>query len=474
MCDVCCDDCNNCVKCNHCNYKTCNECYVKYFLMIEDINKHCMNCKGSHNFDFIKKFLPEDIIKNNFQEIAFKEQEILFPFDQKEASIVRKINNTHIKIRDISKKKKLLIKQASKKIQLLNEDNKKNSPYDLSINIKRELIKKNYTHKNIKKQIDLKELNKELALLIKERVEISNKNNITITFKCSEPLCNGFVANDYCLTCNKRFCTECREKYTEKHRCSKENIENTKFIKENTKNCPRCWTIILKTEGCNHMYCTECNTAFHWKTGHIIKGAIQNPEYYENLRKQGKPIPRNPNDIVCLLNSDQYRKVFSDLLKDDLDFQCISICIFDLLNAFEFISNLIYRRNSNYNSYNYMKSIIIKNVRIGLINKTQTITYARYEFFKYKVLELFEEDLSNVLYTFRETLNGLLFKSICISYDRLKNKDDNFCNYKQLVLTHVKNIALNLISEYNNNITELKTKYIVSIDTTHYLIIPIV
>ena len=121
-----------------------------------------------------------------------------------------------------------------------------------------------------------------------------------------------------------------------------------------------------------------------------------------------------------------------------------------------------------------MKSIIIKNVRIGLINNTQTMTYARYEFFKYKVLELFEEDLSDVLYTFRETLNGLLFKSICVSYDKLKNKDDNFCNYKQMALTHVKNIALNLISEYNNNITELKTKYIVSIDTTHYLIIPIV
>ena len=107
--------------------------------MIEDINKHCMNCKGSHNFDFIKKFLPEDIIKNNFQEIAFKEQEILFPFDQKEASIVRKINNTHIKIRDISKKKKSTI--ANKYI---NEDNKKNSWYDLSINNKRELIKKKY------------------------------------------------------------------------------------------------------------------------------------------------------------------------------------------------------------------------------------------------------------------------------------------------------------------------------------------
>ena len=222
------------------------------------------------------------------------------------------------------------------------------------------------------------------------------------------------------------------------------------------------------------MYCTECNTAFHWKTGHIIKGAIQNPEYYENLRKQGKPIPRNPNDIVCLLNINQYRKIFSDLIKADIDFQYLSVCIIDLLNAFEFISNIIDKRNSNYNSYNYIKSIIIKNIRIGLINKTQTITYARYEFFKYKVMELFENDLSVILYTFRETLNALLFKSICVSYDKLKNKNDNFLTYKKLVSTNIKNIALNLISEYNNNINQLKTRFMVSIDISYYLIIPIV
>ena len=66
MCEVCCNDYKT-IICNHCNYKTCNECYVKYFSMIEDINKHCMNCKGSHNFDFIRKFVPEDIIKNNLQ-----------------------------------------------------------------------------------------------------------------------------------------------------------------------------------------------------------------------------------------------------------------------------------------------------------------------------------------------------------------------------------------------------------------------
>lgn len=43
---------------------------------------------------------------------------------------------------------------------------------------------------------------------------------------------------------------------------------------------------------CDQMYCTQCNTAWSWKTGVVETGRIHNPHYYEQLRNQGASIVR--------------------------------------------------------------------------------------------------------------------------------------------------------------------------------------
>ena len=50
-------------------------------------------------------------------------------------------------------------------------------------------------------------------------------------------------------------------------------------------------------KNCDQMWCTQCHTAFSWKTGKI-ETTIHNPHFYEWQRQNGTVV-RNPNDIEC-------------------------------------------------------------------------------------------------------------------------------------------------------------------------------
>lgn len=56
-------------------------------------------------------------------------------------------------------------------------------------------------------------------------------------------------------------------------------------------------TTVLKN--CSQMFCTQCHTAFDWRTGRIETNHIHNPHYFEWMRRQGNNPERNPNDVIC-------------------------------------------------------------------------------------------------------------------------------------------------------------------------------
>ena len=74
-------------------------------------------------------------------------------------------------------------------------------------------------------------------------------------------------------------------------------METAKLLAKDSKPCPKCQCLIFKISGCDQMWCTQCHTAFSWKTGAIEKN-IHNPHYYEWQRKNGG-LARAAGDIEC-------------------------------------------------------------------------------------------------------------------------------------------------------------------------------
>ena len=52
--------------------------------------------------------------------------------------------------------------------------------------------------------------------------------------------------------------------------------------------------MIHKIDGCAQMWCTECHTAFDWRSGRIETGRVHNPHYFEFKKRS-----REHGDIPC-------------------------------------------------------------------------------------------------------------------------------------------------------------------------------
>jgi hypothetical protein len=120
---------------------------------------------------------------------------------------------------------------------------------------------------------------------------------------CPDQECRGFLSTQWkCGICQKWACPQCHEiKGLDRdieHTCNPDTLATARLLANDTKPCPNCRTGIFKIDGCDQMWCTQCHTAFSWKTGNIEK-VIHNPHYYEYLRRTRGEVPRNPLDMVC-------------------------------------------------------------------------------------------------------------------------------------------------------------------------------
>jgi len=262
-CNICCDDYNKSTRtkicCPYCDFDVCRTCCETYILS-ETIPK-CMNTNCAKEWS--RKIL-RDNFTNVFLNSKYKEHLENVLFDQEKS-----------------------LMPATQP-----------------------LVEERIAKENIKKQIadldlfiqDLYHQKRELERQLIHGIKTDKEDKARFVRQCPADGCRGFLSTQWkCGICERWTCPDCHELkgYNRDcdHQCDPNNVETAKMLAKDSKPCPKCQSLIFKVEGCDQMWCTQCHTAFSWKTGKLEKN-IHNPHYYEWQRKNGG-IERNPGDVEC-------------------------------------------------------------------------------------------------------------------------------------------------------------------------------
>lgn len=91
------------------------------------------------------------------------------------------------------------------------------------------------------------------------------------SMKTKNVVCKKCRIAEFCLVCHLNHAGD----------CDKIDSASDEWIAANTKSCPKCNVRVDKSEGCNHMKCTICNTHFCWICN-MIYSLNEITEHYRN------------------------------------------------------------------------------------------------------------------------------------------------------------------------------------------------
>lgn len=289
-CSVCCEKYSNSttskrykVACNYCNYTACRSCVQRYIVESPNDPK-CMSCNKEWNHEFLCSSLQKTFMNKDYQiyrkRVLLEKEKSMLPDTQKYAEQLLKAES---KMKEIEKIKdqiaatKNLLWKAHREL------------YDIQRSKPKE--------------------NKDILHRI-----------------CPLENCKGFIGKGWvCGICNTKICKKCHVPFNpgdyvcngtapvHAHECKKEDLDNATMMMKNTKPCPKCAVLIFKIDGCDQMFCSNCHTAFGWRSGLIETGVIHNPHYYEHLRRTQGHVPRNPLDIPNNCNVVTHQNFYSIL-----------------------------------------------------------------------------------------------------------------------------------------------------------------
>lgn len=284
-CPICCEaftaSLRKTVECPACQNVACAACAQTYILSITG-DAECMSCHHLYDREFLGKVFTKAFLNTKYRQhrenVLLEREMAMLPATQQAVQNFKLSQELQQQIRETNH----LINEMTKTISTMKEERyRKNAQL-------RRILASEYESDG-------------LAYGRHQRDETVEKK--TFIRACSQPECRGFLNGQWkCGTCESYTCQECHEPLgLEKnvdHTCDPEKIATARLLRRDSKPCPKCCTLIYKIDGCDQIWCTQCHTAFSWRTGRIELGHIHNPHYYAWLRSQSPTgeIPRHPGD----------------------------------------------------------------------------------------------------------------------------------------------------------------------------------
>lgn len=272
QCFICCNDSpKNVVTCNMCSNKkdgiqmiTCLSC-VKKYLLEEHTDANCMICKNIWSMSFLYSIFPKSFINNEYRKHLAK------IYLEREKSLIP----STIPLANIVKERKLRLEQIRNDIE-----EKTTQVEHLMTKLRNAEIELSQSKQRLSKILAEPYLPTDFEKIIKSAP--------VYLLPCPFPDCRGLIEkkSKTCPICNTKICNSCLEIVTGKHICEPQKLSTASEIKKNTKPCPKCATRIYKYEGCDLMWCTQCQTPFSWEKGTIANTKnIHNPHYFDWLHQ---------------------------------------------------------------------------------------------------------------------------------------------------------------------------------------------
>ena len=303
-CIVCMSECipSGIKKCSYCDFECCTACLKYHIETTLKVEKNCMNCKKKFTrvtlITLLGKSYIDKLYRENVKELVFKEEKMLIPRSLPELERRKNANIAQMNIKNMEKCLADKVSNGELKIDSIE-----------------------YYEGKFKVVAHRQYLN-HVSSISREKKD----DNVKIKqykFPCENNECPGFVNSEwYCSLCEKTTCKHCHLIKEDDHVCDQGDIDTAILIKKDSKPCPKCNISIMKSSGCDQMWCVSCHTTFDWKTLFIkTSGVLHNPEYFRYMREYGVVIPRNPNDNPCEDNFANCFNALTTMNRTILDYQ---------------------------------------------------------------------------------------------------------------------------------------------------------
>jgi hypothetical protein len=417
-----------------CDYPVCIYC-TKTYLMSTTKDPHCMNCKKGWTRDVQYRLLGSSFINTTYNKhrktILVENEKVRQIETQYYAKQLRKETELKIKLDDILKEERDLKYKLTK-----IHDNK---IYNIQ---------------------QTQYITNELDGVIGTTKTVTLKTS----FKCPKDGCKGYVMDKTCGLCDSLVCKKCIHivNNINEHKCDENDLATAKLILNDSKPCPKCSVRISKVDGCDQMWCTQCQTAFSWSSGSIVTGVVHNPHFYQWMNQNGtQNNNRNPGDEVCggIPTTTRVRRIFS---KTDSFHRLTSIHRGLSHTQYTILNPLRRELNIQENNYRLRARFMMDDIdekRFG----TEIMKLDKQRSFKQAILDIFETYVNVTSNHMNHTLDLCMNKSIEEKHVNVKlfidtiRKLQDYCNNELTKTSRNYNLVTWFICE-NMSVSSIKKK----------------